>query len=173
MAELFVNKVADSGLLSLNLEAFYPKGETLVFDLKDHLFMGMIIKEKEFRESLKKNDWNIYRDKLVAVVCSVDAIIPIWAYMLVATYLQPLCEDFVWGDENELRKQILIKNLNKINPAEYKDQRVIVKGCGEVPIGEFAYMEITKILLPHVKSLMFGEPCSTVPLFKKPKAPTP
>ena len=169
MADVFVNKVAESGLISLDLELFYPKGDVVVFDLKEHLFMGMIIKEKEFRESLKKIDWEAYRNKYVAVICSADAIIPVWAYMLVAAYLQPVCLDFVLGDENELRRQLLLKKIQQINPADYTDQRVIVKGCGEVPIGEFAYMEIAKILRPYTKSIMYGEPCSTVPVYKKPK----
>lgn len=169
MAELFVNKVAESGLITLDLEEWYPKEEVATFDLKDHLFMGMIVKEKEFRESLKGFDWEQFRNKYVSVICSADAIIPVWAYMLVASYLQPVCLDFVIGDEAELRKQLFLKKLNTIKAEDYVDQRVIVKGCGDLPIGEFAYMEITKLLRPHVKTLMYGEPCSTVPVFKKPK----
>ena len=169
MAELFVNKVAESGLITLDLEEWYPKEEVAVFDLKDHLFMGMIVKEKEFRESLKVFDWEQFRNKYVSVICSADAIIPVWAYMLVASYLQPVCLDLVIGDETELRKQLFLKKLNTIKAEDYADQRVIVKGCGDLPIGEFAYLEITKLLRPHVKTLMYGEPCSTVPVFKKPK----
>lgn len=169
MAELFVNKVAESGLITLDLEDWYPRGEVAVFDLKEHLFMGMIVKEKEFRESLKNFDWEQYRNKYVSVICSADAIIPVWAYMLVASYLQPTCLDHAIGDENELRKQLFLKKLNTIKPEEYTDQRVIIKGCGDLPIGEFAYLEITKLLRPHVKTLMYGEPCSTVPVYKKPK----
>ena len=169
MAELFVNKVAESGLITLDLEEWYPKEEVAVFDLKDHLFMGMIVKEKEFRESLKGFDWEQFRNKYVSVICSADAIIPVWAYMLVASYLQPVCLDLVIGDETELRKQLFLKKLNTIKAEDYADQRVIVKGCGDLPIGEFAYMEITKLLRPYVKTLMYGEPCSTVPVFKKSK----
>ena len=169
MAELFVNKVAESGLITLDLEEWYPKEEVAVFDLKDHLFMGMIVKEKEFRESLKGFDWEQFRNKYVSVICSADAIIPVWAYMLVASYLQPVCLDLVIGDEAELRKQLFLQKLNTIKPEDYTDQRVIVKGCGDLPIGEFAYMEITKLLRPYVKTLMYGEPCSTVPVFKKSK----
>ena len=169
MAELFVNKVAESGLITLDLEEWFPKGEVAVFDLKDHLFMGMIVKEKEFRESLKSFDWERFRNKFVSVICSADAIIPVWAYMLVASYLQPVCLDLAIGDENELRKQLFLKKLNSIKLEDYADQRVIVKGCGDLPIGEFAYMEITKLLRPHVKTLMYGEPCSTVPVYKKPR----
>jgi hypothetical protein len=169
MAEIFVNKVAESGLITLDLEEWYPKEEVAVFDLKDHLFMGMIVKEKEFRESLKSYDWEQFRNKYVAVICSADAIIPVWAYMLVASYLQPVCLDMLIGDEQELRKQLFLKNLNTIKAEDYTDQRVIVKGCGDLPIGEFAYMEITKILRPIAKTIMYGEPCSTVPVYKKPK----
>lgn len=169
MAELFVNKVAESGLITLDLEEWYPKEEVAVFDLKDHLFMGMIVKEKEFRDSLKGFDWEQFRNKYVSVICSADAIIPVWAHMLVASYLQPVCLDLVIGDETELRKQLFLKKLNTIKAEDYADQRVIVKGCGDLPIGEFAYMEITKLLRPYVKTLMYGEPCSTVPVFKKPK----
>lgn len=169
MAELFVNKVAESGLITLDLEEWYPKEEVSVFDLKDHLFMGMIVKEKEFRESLKGFDWEQFRNKYVYVICSADAIIPVWAYMLVASYLQPVCLDLVIGDETELRKQLFLKKLNTIKAEDYVDQRVIVKGCGDLPIGEFAYLEITKLLRPYVKTLMYGEPCSTVPVYKKPK----
>jgi hypothetical protein len=169
MAEVFVNKVAESGLITLDLEEWYPKEEVAVFDLKDHLFMGMIVKEKEFRESLKTYDWEQFRNKYVSVICSADAIIPVWAYMLVASYLQPVCLDMVIGEEKELRKQLFLKKLNAIKAEDYVDQRVIVKGCGELPIGEFAYMEITKILRPFAKTIMYGEPCSTVPVYKKPK----
>ena len=129
--------------------------------------MGMIVKEKEFREALKKTDWEKYRDKIVAIVCSVDAIIPSWAYMLLASYLQPVCAAQGIGSEEEVRKQLFLSNLRQINPEKYIDQRVIIKGCGDTPIGDFAYIEATKILRPVVRSLMYGEPCSTVPVYKK------
>ena len=138
MADEFVNKVAESGLISLDLEKWYPKEEILVFDIKDHLFMGMIVKEKEYRESLRAIDWEQYRNKIVAITCSADAIIPMWAYMLIAAKLEPVCKTFVLGNESETRKQIFLNNINSINTAEYTDQRVIIKGCGETPIGDFA-----------------------------------
>ena len=166
MAE-FVNKVAESGLITIDLENWYPKGEIVVLDLKDYLFMGMIVKEKEFRDSLKNTDWEIYRNKMVSVVCSVDAIIPSWAFMLVASYLQPVCKELALATPEEMRKQVFLRNIQSINSVDYKDQRVIVKGCGDTPIGDFAYLEITRILRPVVRSLMYGEPCSTVPVFKK------
>ena len=131
--------------------------------------MGMIVKEKEFRESLKQTDWAVYKDKAVAVTCSVDAIIPVWAYMLVASYLQPVCSEAYVGSEQELVKHLFLSNIESADLSPYQDQRVIVKGCGDTPIGEFAYMAITKRLLPVVKTVMYGEPCSTVPVYKKPR----
>lgn len=166
MAE-FVNKVAESGLITIDLENWYPKGEIVVLDLKDYLFMGMIVKEKEFRDSLKNTDWETYRNKMVSVICSADAIIPSWAFMLVASYLQPVCKELALATPDEMRKQVFLRNIQSINSMDYKDQRVIIKGCGDTPIGDFAYLEITRILRPVVRSLMYGEPCSTVPVFKK------
>ena len=169
MDDRIVNKVAESGLISLDLEQWYPKEPFAVFDIKDHLFMGMIVKEKDFRESLKKTDWSIYKEKAVAVTCSADAIIPVWAYMLVTSYLQPVCTELYMGTEQELLKHLFLRNIEAADLSTYNDQRVIVKGCGDTPIGEFAYMAISKRLLPHVKTLMYGEPCSTVPVYKKPR----
>ncbi len=168
MSEPFINKVADSGLITLDLEKWYPREETAVFDIKDYLFMGMILKEKDFREALKAKDWTIYQDKNVALTCSVDAIIPVWAYMLVAANLQPFANEIVMGDEKELHKTIFLKNLSAIDVQEFDDKRVVIKGCGETPIADYVYMEITKLLRPVAKSIMYGEPCSTVPVFKKP-----
>lgn len=167
MAEELINKVAESGLLTLDLEKYYPQGETMVFDLKDFLFMELILKEKDFREKLKAHDWEQYRDKLVAVTCTADAIIPVWAYMLVAAQLQPVAREMVLGDEKELLKKIFLDRIASIDMQEFADKRVVVKGCGELPIGDFAYMEITKKLRPVAKSIMYGEPCSTVPVYKK------
>ena len=167
MAEPFVNKVAESGLITLDLEEYFPKGETAVFDLKDHLFMGMILKEKDYREALKNFNWDSYNGKNVALTCSADAIIPVWAWMLAASYLQPVAKELVMGDLNELQKRIFLKNIDALDMSGFADKRVVVKGCGETPIPDFIYMEITKRLRPHVKSIMYGEPCSTVPVFKK------
>ncbi len=167
MSDPIINRVAESGLVTLDPETFFPKGEIASFDLKDHLFMGMILKEKDFREALKNTDWSVYQNKNVALYCSVDAIIPVWAWMLVAAYLQPVAKEIVMGDEKELHKQLFLKNLSSINSSEFEDKRVVIKGCGETPIGDYVYMEITKILRPVAKSIMYGEPCSTVPVFKK------
>ena len=171
MADQFINKVAESGIITLDPSTFIPAGETAVFDMKDHLFMGLILKEKDFREALKKMDWEQYRNKNVAITCSADAIIPVWAYMLVASGLQPVAKDIVMGDEKELQRQLFLKNISKINAGEFTDKRVVIKGCGETPIGDFVYMELTKLLRPVVKSIMYGEPCSTVPVYKKPATP--
>jgi hypothetical protein len=165
--EEIVNRVAESSIITLNLEQFYPKEPIAVFDMKDHLFMGLILKEKDFRTALQNLDWEQYRDKNVAVTCSADAIIPVWAYMLVATYLQPVAKEIVFGDEQALIQTIISKNLSDINTAEYTDKRVVIKGCGEIKIPDAAYMEITAKLRPVAKSIMYGEPCSTVPIFKK------
>lgn len=167
MTEPIKNKVAESGLVTLDLEEFVPRGEMAVFDLKDHLFMGLILKEKDFREGLKNHDWEKYRNKSVAITCSADAIIPVWAYMLVTSYLQPIAKEIIIGNEKDLHKALFMKNLSSLNPGDYSDKRVVIKGCGETQIGDFAYAEATRVLLPVVKSIMYGEPCSTVPIFKR------
>lgn len=166
MADAIVNKVANSGLITLNLESYLPKEESAIFDLKPHLFMGLILKEKDFREALKGLDWSVYQNRNVAVYCSVDAIIPAWAYMLVVSYLQPIANDIYVGTEAEMQKHLLLKNISSIDANEFAGQRIVVKGCGDVAIESFAYAEITKRLLPVVKSIMYGEPCSTVPVYK-------
>lgn len=168
----FVNKVSESGIITLDLEDFYPKEETAVFDMKDHLFMGLILKEKDFREVMKNLDLTPYKDKNIALTCSADAVIPVWAYMLVASYLQPVAKEIVFGDADFLHKNLFLKNIAQINRDDYKDKRVVIKGCGELPISETAYVAITNQLRPVVKSIMYGEPCSTVPVYKKPKTPT-
>jgi hypothetical protein len=165
--DVIVNKVAESLLTTIDLEEYYPKGDIAVFDMKDYLFMGLILKEKEFRASLQSHDWEQYRSKLVAVTCTADAIIPMWAYMLVASNLQPVAKDVVFGNEESLINTVLLKSLSTIRGEEYTDKRVVVKGCGDVKIPEAAYVEITHKLRPFVKSIMYGEPCSTVPIFKK------
>jgi Protein of unknown function (DUF2480) len=167
MNDPIINKVAESGLVTIDPEKFYPREETAVFDLKNFLFMGMILKEKDYREALKSHDWEQYTNKNVAVTCTADAIIPVWAYMLAAAYLQPVAREVVMGDEKELHKIIFLKNLSQINMNEFADKRIVIKGCGETPIGDFVYMELTKLLRPVAKSIMYGEPCSTVPVFKK------
>jgi hypothetical protein len=167
MENVIVNKVAESALTSIDLEEYYPKGETTVFDLKDHLFMGLILKEKDFRAALQGYDWEKFRNKYVAITCTADAIIPMWAYMLVASNLQPVARAVVFGEEKDVLNTILLRNISSIKGEEYLDKRVVVKGCGDVAIPEAAYVEITNLLRPFVKSIMYGEPCSTVPIYKR------
>ncbi|CAN5840440.1 DUF2480 family protein [soil metagenome] len=170
MAELFVNKVTESGIITLDLEIYYPKEEVVLFDMKDYLFMKLILKEKDFRQALKDLDKSIYQDKIAAITCSADAVIPMWAYMLAASALQPVAKDIVFGNEETAKKDILLKGIGRMNPDEFVDKRVVIKGCGEITIPEEAYIEATKILRSVAKSIMYGEPCSTVPVFKKERA---
>jgi hypothetical protein len=165
--EIIINRVEASGLVTIDLEGFYPKEPFKIFDLKDYLFRGLIIREKEYREALKNTNWNEYENKNVAVMCSVDAIIPVWAYMLVATYLQPIAKNIVLGNEENLMETILLNNITNIDPQDYAGKRVVIKGCGDIKIPESAYLKITALLLPYAKSIMYGEPCSTVPVYKR------
>lgn len=167
MSETFVNKVAESGIITIDLETFFPKEPIVSFDLKDYLFMGLILKEKEFRQALKELDVSVFENKIVAVACTADAIIPMWAYMLVASLLQPVAKEVVLGNIEEVKHKLLIRQIERINVSEYTDKRVVIKGCGETPIPEEAYLQITQLLRPFVKSIMYGEPCSTVPVYKK------
>ena len=167
MEDEIINKVAQSALVTLDLEKFYPSEELVVFDLKDHLFMELILKEKEYREALKKTDWSIYQNKNVAITCSTDAIIPLWAYVLAVTYLQPYAKDVIFGSEKEVFNILFLKSIETIDPKEFEGKKVVIKGCGDKKIPETAYVAITNILSPVVKSLMYGEACSTVPIFKR------
>jgi hypothetical protein len=167
MQETIVNRVAESGIITINLEDYYPKEEIVVFDLKDHLFRGLILKEKDFREALKNINWQKYENKNVAITCTTDAIIPMWAYMLAAIYLQPVASEVAFGNKNDLISNILIKKLAAINGEEFTDKRVVIKGCGDIQIPQVAYVEITNKLRPFAKSIMYGEACSTVPIYKK------
>jgi len=165
--ELIINKVINSGLVTFDLEDLYDQGERVVYDLKSNLFMGMILKEKDFREFLKNYDWSLYTGKNVAIICSEDVIIPTWVYMLLTLKLQPFANTIVLGNLEELENKLFYDALRKINTEEYQGARVVVKGCSKVSVPAAAYVEITQILQPIVQSLMFGEPCSTVPLYKK------
>jgi len=167
MSEEIVNKVAQSSLSTLDLEDYFPKEEIVLFDLKPYLFMEKILREKEFRTSLQNIEWAQYQDKIVAVTCSVDAIIPLWSYMLIAVNLQPFAKEIIMGDEQTALQQTFLSRIAAIDLGEFTDKRVVVKGCGDLPVGGFAYMEIAKRLRPVVKSIMYGEPCSTVPVYKK------
>ena len=164
-----VNRVASSALLTLDLEDYYPAGEVVGFDLKDYLFMGLILKEKDFREALKVHDWTQYAGKNVAVFCSADAIIPMWAYMLVATYLAAHARDVVHALPEQYVELAYLKTLAALDLEPFAGKRVVIKGCSDKPVPPSAYLEITRRLQPLALSIMFGEPCSTVPVYKKGK----
>jgi hypothetical protein len=167
MSEEIINKVAQSGLLTLDLEDYYPREEIVVFDLKPLLFRGMILKEGEFRAALQAIDPSVYQDKILAVICTADAIIPSWAYMLIAAQARPFARHIVLGDRQEAIRQVFVSNLRTIDPATFSEKRVIVKGCGDLAVGSWAYLEIAWLLQPVVKSIMYGEACSNVPVYKK------
>lgn len=169
MENEIVNKVSQSGLITIDLEEFYPPGERFVFDIKDLLFQGLILREEDFREFIKNEDWNKYKDKYVALICSADAIVPTWAYMLLATHLEPVAKRVVFGDLETLETILYNEILSKLNINEYKDARIVIKGCGNLPVPKSAYVQITSLLRPLAKSIMYGEPCSTVPLYKQAK----
>lgn len=164
-----VNKVAESGIITLDLEKFYPSQELMELDLKDFLFMEMLLKEKDFREKLEAADWIQYNGKIVAVHCSTDAIIPMWAYMLVSSKLKGVASEVYFGNKSTAIEKAMEKNILSIHEEEYKDKRVVVKGCGDIEIPSSAYLMISQKLIPVVKSLMYGEPCSTVPVYKQKK----
>ncbi len=167
--ETFVNKVAESGIITLDLAPYVPGSEVAVFDLKPFLFREMILREKDYRAALQTHDWKQYEHKQVAMTCTVEAIIPVWAYMLATSYLQPVAASVYFGSEAELINSLINSRINEIDVTEYLDKRVVIKGCGDTPIPDAAYVAITQHLRPVVKSLMYGEPCSTVPVYKKPR----
>jgi hypothetical protein len=161
------NKIANSGLVTIDLEELYHKGERVLFDIKDQLFRGMILREKDFREFVKVHEWSQYQGKNIAFICSADAIVPTWAYMLLAVSIEPFANRYVFGDLQILETVLFNDALQKLNPEQYKDVRVIIKGCSDVPVPVSAYVEITHKLSPYVKSIMYGEACSNVPIWKK------
>ncbi|HFC00578.1 MAG TPA: DUF2480 family protein [Phaeodactylibacter sp.] len=164
-----INRVANSGLITLNLEDFFPKEKVVVFDLKNYLFKELILKEKDFRAALKGHDWSQYQGVNLLIDCSNDAIIPVWAYMLVAAYAEPFAHEVFQGNEDTFYKIAFDKTLSKLDGKEYDGKRVIIKGCSKKPVPVAAYVMITKKLRPFAQSIMFGEACSTVPIFKRPR----
>jgi hypothetical protein len=165
--ENFVNKVAQSGLVTLDPASFYPEGERMVYDIAANLFQGLILREKDFREFVKGHDWSLYQGKNVAITCTADAIVPAWAYMLLANRLAPYASEIIFGDLEVLETVLFIKCISDMDAEQYRDQRIVIKGCGDTAVPVSAYVELTRKLTPVVKSLMFGEPCSTVPLYKR------
>jgi hypothetical protein len=167
MSTEIINRVANSKLVTFNLEDFYPKGERIVFDVKDWLLEGLVLREGVFREKATAHDWSQYKDTFVALTCSTDAIIPAWAYMLLSTYLQPYAKKVIVGDLDVLETILYTEIINNLDVTDLKDKPVIVKGCSHKPVPENAYLLLISRLQPVVKSLMYGEACSSVPLFKK------
>ncbi|GAB2704639.1 DUF2480 family protein [Mucilaginibacter koreensis] len=165
--ENIINKVAQSGLLTLDPASFYPAGERVIYDIKDNLFHGLILREKDFREFVKGHDWSQYQGKNVGITCTADAIVPAWAYMLLANRMAPYASEVVFGDAEVLETVLFEKEMAKADFEQYRDQRIVLKGCGDTPVPVSAYVELTKRLTPVAKSLMFGEPCSTVPIYKR------
>lgn len=169
MSAEIVNRVANSKLKTFNLEDFYPSGERVLFDIKDWLYEGFILKEKMFREAVDAYEWKQHQDQYVALTCSTDAIIPAWAYMLITTKLTPYAKKVVVGDLEKLESILYSSVIENLDVSEFENLPVIVKGCSRKPIPQNAYIEIIQKLQPVVKSLMYGEACSSVPLFKKKK----
>ncbi|MET2986397.1 DUF2480 family protein [Aureibaculum conchae] len=169
MANEIVNRVANSKLITIDLEEFYPDGERILFDISMWLYEGLILREKDFRESVKSYDWSQYKDTYIALSCKTDAIIPSWAYLLITTYSSPFAKKVVVGDLELLETAIFQDIINTLDISEYKDKPIIIKGCAEKYIPETASVQLVERLLPVAKTIMFGEACSTVPLFKKPR----
>lgn len=161
------NRVANSGLITLNLEEYFHSGERVEVDIKPWLFHGMILKEKEFREAVKQHDWSQYENKNVAFICSADAIVPTWAYMLLAVNIEPYAHRYVFGNVQLLNDVLYQDALGRIDFESFRDARMIIKGCSDVPVPVSAYVEIAHRLMPFAKSIMYGEACSNVPIWKR------
>jgi len=169
MTEDIINRVANSKLVTIDLEDYYPKGERILFDIKDWLLEGFVLREKDFRQQASDNDWQQYKNCFVALTCSSEAIIPAWAYMLLSTYLEPYATKTVIGDLNTLETSLYQDIISRLDVSEFQDKPIIIKGCSNKPIPDNAYIQLTTKLQPIAKSIMYGEACSSVPLFKKPK----
>lgn len=169
MSDIIVNRVANSGLLSIDLEEFLDKSERMIFDLKPLLFQGMILKEKDFRSFVKEHDWKQYSNKNVGIVCSVDAVIPSWAYMLLMSKFQPYVKNVIVGNIKMLERAVIDGIISSIDFSTFEGAKVVIKGCSDLSEPVYMLTEFTKMLLPYASSIMYGEPCSTVPIYKKKK----
>lgn len=168
--EEIVNRVAKSPLLSIDLEDYLHPGDRVVFDLKDQLFQGMVLREKDFRTFIKEHDWSYYNEKNVGVICSTDAIVPTWAYMLLVTSIKEHANTITFGGEDAIEKSVIDQAIEKcLAENDFEGQKVVIKGCGNIKNVEYAYTSFTSKVFPKVTSLMYGEPCSTVPIFKRKK----
>jgi hypothetical protein len=161
-----VNKVAKSGLITLDMKTFKGAQNSIIIDIKNWRYEGMGLKEKKFREHLKDEDWEQYKDAFVALHCSTDTIIPVWAYMLLTKYLNPYASIIIYGNEKELEKKIFQLNIKNFDAKALENKRVLLKGCTDTYIPEDSYVQLSNKLMGNVKSLMFGEACSNVPIFK-------
>ncbi|HPM32844.1 MAG TPA: DUF2480 family protein [Chryseolinea sp.] len=164
-----VNKVSNYSLITFDLEEYYQPGERVLVDITGQLYEGIILKEKDFRAFIKTHDWSAYQNKFVAITCSTDAIIPTWAYMLISIALKPFAKDVVFGTIADLEIEIFRKALQKVDWSIYTNAKVVLKGCSKIEVPASIYVDATNQLMNYVSSLMFGEPCSTVPLYKKQK----
>ncbi len=162
-----VNRVAKSGIVTLNLEDYFPAENRLIFDLSDYLFRGLILREKDFREALSTHDWLQYQDQNLSICCTAEAIIPIWAYQLVSIKAAPFAKHIFMGSEKAFLEAYYYQTLQAIDWSIYQDKRIVIKGCGGKPVPISAYAELARLLTPVAKRIMYGEPCSMVPLYKK------
>ena len=169
MADTIFNRVAESKLTTFDLEKLYQIGDRIPIDLSQWLDKGIILREKEFRLKLKQHNWKAYRNQFVAIYCSTDAVLPAWASLLVTTYLQPYAKKVVMGTLVDLETHLFTEEIKKINISSFKDKAVIIKGCSDKKVPEDSYVQLISRLQPVVKSLFYGEACSSVPLFKKKK----
>lgn len=166
MSEI-INKVATSALKTFDLENFYEPGVRMVLDIKDQLYQGQILKEKDFRAFIKANDWSVYEKKHVAIQCSADAVVPTWAYMLLSSALTPFATTIIFGSLEDLEVVLFRKNLDQVNWSSFKEAKIVIKGCSKVYVPDTIYVEVTNRLTGVASSIMFGEPCSTVPIYKR------
>lgn len=169
MGDILVNRVAKSGIVTINLEQYYPEQEIVVFDIKEYLYMEMILKEKDFRLALKEHDWSIYSGKILLIHCSTDAIIPLWSYMLVTTYAESIAHETYVGNQEAYLNHHYQNVVESLDIAAYNEKRIVIKGCSNKPVPAGAYQSLTRRLKSSALSIMFGEPCSMVPIYKKPK----
>lgn len=167
MADEIINRVANSKLVTLDLEDFYPDGKRVLFDIKDWLFQGLVLREKEFRQQIKEHDWAQYQDGYLAIACSTDAIIPPWAFMLITVNLEPFVQKVVTGNLEALETSIYQDIIKNMDVSHLKNKPVIIKGCSGKPVPTSAYSMLTAKLKPIAKSIMYGEACSSVPLYKR------
>jgi len=167
MENEIVNRVSNSTLVTLDLETLYQPGERVLFDIKPLLFQEIALREKEFRDFVKSHDWTQYKDKFVAITCTADAIVPTWAYMLLSSVLQPVARQVIFGTLHDLEEILFRQKLDEIVWDQYQNAKVVIKGCSKVEVPVSAYLEAVNRLRPLVSSIMYGEPCSTVPIFKK------